>query len=313
MSKAKKIIKIITGAFFSLALLGGIYISWYTAGVIVNKPVAERFDFCQGFKGTCVSSLLQKFGMSNDSVDVALTSFDGTELKGNYFPSKNGAAVIVQHGYGGHRGSVMHIANMLYQQGFGVITMDLRAHGLSGGELVTFGRDESKDMQVVFDYLKSRDDVNEEKIGIYGWSLGGATVLLHGSMNDQVKAVVADSPFDGINYENMKEFTDAIWPLPSMIQFFTGIRSGVDFDKYAPIANLDVYQDKPLFIMIAGADTVVDAESGERIVSKLNNPKVKVWREPSYGHVKFSFDAPEKFSNDVGAFFTEHLKPNVIN
>ena len=69
--------------------------------------------------------------------------------------------------------------------------------------------------------------------------------------------------------------------------------------------------------MIAGKDTVVDRNSGERIVTAIKalepSPEkaldLKVWREPNYKHVRFSFNAPEKFSKDVGAFFKKHLKP----
>lgn len=250
--------------------------------------------------------------MNDAKIAVELTSFDGTKLRGLYFPSKNSAAVIVQHGYGGHMGSVLHIAHMLYEQGYGVITMDLRAHGSSGGERVTFGKNESKDMQYVFDYLKSRPEVVPTKIGLYGWSLGGATVLLHGDHNKEVKSVIADSPFDAINYQNMQQFTDTFWPFPALFQFFASIRSDTDFDKNAPINNLAAYQTKPLFLMIAGSDQVVDPLSGERLVKKLNNSKIQIWREPGFGHVRFSFDAPEKFSNKIITFFNSTLLPSPL-
>jgi len=292
-------------------------VSWWGAGVLVIKPISERRDFCSGKAKTCLKTKLEQYQLTDVKIEVVLNSFDNTQLKGLYLPSRNGAAVIVQHGYGNHAGSVLHIANMLYQQGYGVLTMDLRTHGRSEGELVTFGRDEAKDMQYAFDYLVAREDVNPEKIGIYGWSLGGATVLIHGANNPGVKAVVADSPFDAINYENMKEFIDLPWPMPSIVRFFTSVRSGVDFDKDSPMTNISAYRTKPLFIMIAGKDTVVDHNSGERIVTAINAMETTtertkdliIWREPNYKHVRFSFNAPEKFSKDVGAFFKKHLHP----
>ncbi len=142
-------------------------------------------------------------------------------------------------------------------------------------------------------------------------------MLLHGARNSGVKAVVTDSSFDAINVENMKQFTDTPWPMPALITFFTGLRSGVDFETNAPIANLDAYKTKPLFILIAGSDTVVDPESGERLVQALkalspssnSNQQITVWREHSFEHVRFSLDAPEKFSKDIGVFFKRHLDP----
>ncbi len=161
----------------TVALIGVVAVSWWGAGIIVNKPIAERPNFCIVKSRLCLKNQLEELALTEVKIEVELTSFDDTTLKGLYFPSRNGAAIIVQHGYGGHSGSVLHIAKIFYQQGFGVLTMDLRAHGRSGGELVTFGRDEAKDMQYAFDYLVSRKEVNADKIGLYGWSLGGATVL----------------------------------------------------------------------------------------------------------------------------------------
>jgi uncharacterized protein len=313
MSKIRTAIKRILLSLVTLSVLGAVGLTWYGSGVLINKPIAERHDFCTGEAKFCTSQLLSKLNMVKLEIPVELTSFDGTPLRGSYFPSKNGAAVIVQHGYGGHRGTVLHIASMLHNHGFSVITMDLRGHGESGGEIVTFGRDESKDMQVVFDYLSQRSEVNPEKIGIYGWSLGGATVLLHGAMNPDVKAVAADSPFDAINYENMAEFSDTIWPLPMLLKFFSSIRADVDFETEAPIAHLDAYKTKPLFLMLAGSDTVVDPKSGDRLLKKLNNKNVKVWKEPSFGHVRFSFDAAERFERELVQFFATHLKPTQSN
>lgn len=309
MSNKIKVLSISIISLILVTIIITLGLSYWAASSIVNRPVTDRYDFCSGNAIFCTKKLLTDFSLNDVKVDVELTSFDGTILRGLYFPSRNGAAVIVQHGYADHSGAVLHIANMLYQQGFGVITMDLRAHGKSEGELVTFGRDESRDMSYAVDYLAQREEVDPGKIGAYGWSLGAATVLLQGAANENIKAVVADSPFDAINDENLQEFTDTIWPLPSLIGFFSSLISGVDFEKESPIANLSVYQNKPLFILIAGSDTIVDPRSGERLVSELGQSKVQVWREPSFDHVRFSFDAPDRFSKDVGQFFRTHLKP----
>jgi len=304
-----KIIKRATIAIIVLALIYAFVVSWYGARLLVIKPQAQRMDFCQGNKQYCFPDLLKKYKLTDLETKVELKSFDGTVLKGSYFPSKNGAAIIASHGYGGFRGRMVHIAAMLVEQGFGVIIMDLRAHGESGGEVVTFGRDESKDMQYVFDYLQSRDEVNPNKIGLYGWSLGAATVLLHGNLNHEVKAVVADSAFDAINYDNMQEFTDTNWPLPYLLTLFSSIISGVDFDQEAPIANLEAYKTTPLFLLIPGSDTKVDADSGERLVQAMDEYNLTIWREPTFEHVRFSRNEPLQFSQRVGDFFRENLMP----
>ena len=60
--------------------------------------------------------------------DVALTTSDGLPLAAWYVPSQNGAAVILQHGYRGNRGSVLDTAKLLASHGYGILMMDARAH-----------------------------------------------------------------------------------------------------------------------------------------------------------------------------------------
>lgn len=302
--------RVLLTTFISIIFIG-VLLSWLVAGYLINQPIDKRYDACQPDSiQFCATEMTKLFHLDDVKIEVSLTSYDGTQLKGLYFPSRNGAVVVVQHGLQGQMGNVMHIANILYQHGYGVITMDLRAHGKSSGELVTFGRDESKDMQLVLDYVASREEVDPEKIGLYGWSLGGATVLLSGALSSQVKAVVADSPFDGINTQNITTVSHLFWPIPSMIHYFIGVRADVNLDKEAPIAHLNIYKQKPLFLMIPRADQIVDPQSGERLLKKLNNPNVVVWREPSFGHVRFSFDAPKIFTEKITRFFAQNLKPN---
>ncbi len=81
-----------------------------------------------------------------DYKDVALTTSDGFNLAAWYIPSQNGAAVIAQHGYLSDRSGMLLEAGMLVRHGYGVIMVDLRAHGNSDGKLITFGKKEVLDV-----------------------------------------------------------------------------------------------------------------------------------------------------------------------
>jgi alpha-beta hydrolase superfamily lysophospholipase len=282
---------------------------WYVAGLLVYQPMQFTEKFCAPAPDPCLESKLAEYHLAAKEIRVELQAFDGVKLTGSYFPSRNGAAVIVQHGYSGHRGKVMHIVAMLEKHGYGVIAMDMRVHGESGGTAVTFGRDESRDMFSAFNYLKNRLDVSADKIGVYGWSLGASTAMIHGDLNDEIRAVVADSPFDAVNYGNMAEFTDFIWPLPALLTYFTSYRSGVDFEADSPIAHLQAYKHKPLFLLLAGADRIADPDSGQRLLAHLDVAQVKVWHAPLMEHVGFSIDEAQRFEQEVTDFYARHLHP----
>ena len=124
--------------------------------------------------------------------DVALTTVDGIRLSGWYVPAKNGAAVIAVHAYNGNRTGVIYHAKMLADHGYGVLLFDLRAHGESGGDVFAFGWDADKDISAALAYLQNRTDVDPNRIGALGLSIGAEVVLQAAANTDEIKAVVAE-------------------------------------------------------------------------------------------------------------------------
>ena len=67
--------------------------------------------------------------------EVRFHSPGGPELSGWWIASQNGAAVILLHGNGGDRTSMLSRAEFLAQAGFGILLYDQRACGESQGDL----------------------------------------------------------------------------------------------------------------------------------------------------------------------------------
>jgi dipeptidyl aminopeptidase/acylaminoacyl peptidase len=76
-------------------------------------------------------------GLAYSSVTVRTA--DEVELAGWYLPSRNGAAVVLLHGAGSTRSDVLDEAAVLALNGFGVLMIDARGHGDSGGRAMDFG------------------------------------------------------------------------------------------------------------------------------------------------------------------------------
>src|SRR4051794_1380906 len=73
--------------------------------------------------------------------DVEIHAGDGIPLRGWYIHSQNGngQAVILLHGLGDNRLGTIGYAEILLKHGFSVLMPDARAHGESGGALMTYG------------------------------------------------------------------------------------------------------------------------------------------------------------------------------
>jgi dipeptidyl aminopeptidase/acylaminoacyl peptidase len=120
--------------------------------------------------------------------EVTLTTVDGLSLKGWYLPSRNRAALILLHGYGGNRLEVLERAALLAEHGYGVLLYDERASGESGGDQRTFGWRDVNDVPLAVAYLQARSEIDPHRIGLLGFSIGGQIALRAAAQSDRIKA-----------------------------------------------------------------------------------------------------------------------------
>ena len=121
--------------------------------------------------------------------DVKFETSDGLELEGWYIPSKNGAAVIAFPGRSGPRKS----ARFLARHGYGVLLFDRRGEGDSEGDPNALGWGGTKDLDGGgWRSFARRPDVDPERIGGIGRSVGGEMLLQFAAETDDLKAVVSE-------------------------------------------------------------------------------------------------------------------------
>ena len=305
MNRRKRAALAILGSLAFLAVVAVPGFSWYVSGRLLLSPSAERRDPCAEDAADCETRRMAELGIEAEI--LTLRSFDGTTLSGLYFPSRNGAAVIVQHGYRATRGQVLDAVEILTRHGFGVAAVDLRGHGASGGEWITLGRDDVRDLLLVFEHLQAKPEVDDQRIGMIGFSLGGALAVLHAAANPELRAIIVDSPFDVVNAVTVAEFTDLPRPISALVARFMEWRLGVDFDAISPLARIAEISPRPVLVFAAGADTVVDAGSGERLYAAAGEPR-QIWLEPDYGHCSFFANNRTRFEDEVVGFFERYLR-----
>lgn len=102
--------------------------------------------------------------------------------------------VVLLHGYLQNRNYIVPWAVRLAQAGYRCVVLDLRGHGASTGEHISFGAFESRDISQVLDDL-ARRGWNVSQVGVLGVSYGASIALLAAGHNARVKTVVAFEPF----------------------------------------------------------------------------------------------------------------------
>ena len=124
-----------------------------------------------------------------------LSKSDGLTLRGWYLPSQDSEQIIIMlHGGEMHRADpsidMLGIAAELIDNGYNVLMFDMRGHGESEGERLSAGYHERKDLLGAIDFVKGR---GFERIGVLGFSMGGATALMTAAESTDIDCVVADS------------------------------------------------------------------------------------------------------------------------
>lgn len=124
-----------------------------------------------------------------DYEEVSLVTSDGLMLVGWYLMSAQPTeerALILAHGLGGNRVSMWDVGFALHEAGYGVLLLELRAHGESEGQVFTRGW---LDIQAAADWLEMR---GVEAIGAYGFSLGAVMAIQAAASTPTIDVVIAD-------------------------------------------------------------------------------------------------------------------------
>jgi fermentation-respiration switch protein FrsA (DUF1100 family) len=204
---------------------------------------------------------------------------------------------------------MLPIAAMLIRHSYGVIILDLRGHGESEGELITFGYNEVRDVEAAHQYLLTRSEVDPERIGLLGNSMGSATALLYAAENPAIKAVVAQSPYatlEDMVQANVRRLNLPTFPLAPMMVFFIERKLGFPVDTLAPIRRIGQISPRPVLILMGGKDTWVNPGGGQQLYAAAGEPR-ELWFEPELGHVEFHEKRAAEFEERVVVFFDKHL------
>jgi pimeloyl-ACP methyl ester carboxylesterase len=290
-----------------LLIVTGIYsishpLSWILVLLIwmMQTPVRNAFFFAHP------SRRLTFFPQSSlDFREVTFPSRDGLTLFGRFFPGRNHATIILLHGLGGTGVDMLLYAELLVQAGYGVFLMDLRAHGSSDGGLSTYGLHEADDVAGAVDYLLTRVDVNGQKIGALGISLGAQAALRGALKSENIRALV----LEGLNPSVLSDHggrPDSLkrwlnyplnWLYYHVYEFMIGCKDTGVLEIIGKIAP------RPIFFIASGSK---DIYFNRLFYHAANEPK-ELWELPSGRHGAAILQGAQEYQTRVLAFFGKAL------
>ena len=249
-------------------------------------------------------------GLTYDA--VTFRTADGVDLAGWYVPSANGAAVVLLHGAGSTRAATLDHAAVLARNGYGVVLFDARGHGESGGRAMDFGWYGDEDVAAAVAFLQQRPDVDPQRIGAVGLSMGGEEVIGAAAAVPAIRAVVAEGATGRVA-------ADKVWMsdvyggrgwiqerIESITYGLTDLLTAAD----PPIALHDavaVAAPRPVLLIAAG--NVADEGDAARFIRSASPATVEIWDVPESGHTDGLATHPDEWEHRVVGFLAEHLAP----
>jgi uncharacterized protein len=262
---------------------------------------------------------------------VQFPAQDGLRLSGWFVPApadsrRNRATVVLVHGWAWNRlgdtaedvtsnlagntpVDMLRLLYHLHQEGFHVLTFDLRNHGESAAASpITFGLEEAKDLLGALAYLKGRADVNPDRIGVVGFSMGANALLYTLAKSDQIGAAVAVQPISGPVYVH-RLGADLFGPLSHLImpltELFYRLEGGPSFNSIRPgTAVSRAYPIPVLYIQGQGDRWGSVADVTEMAAATVNaHGPLLVDSGHRCGGYQYAVDNPKI----IAAFFEEHL------
>ncbi|PYM17685.1 MAG: hypothetical protein DMD81_08220 [Candidatus Rokuibacteriota bacterium] len=257
--------------------------------------------------------------------DVAITSRDGARLAAWFIPSGGTAAdgrgtaedghaaaadgrvtsaagaIVLLHGYPAEKADLLPIAAALHPR-FATLLVDLRYFGASTGHVTTLGYREKDDLSRAVDALGQR---GLHRIGVFGYSLGGAVALLAAADDRRIRTVVAYAPFSDLRVL-AKDLYASLWllkhPFSHLMRLWGAIFLGADITRPSPemaAARLDI----PVLLIHSRDDDQIPFAHAERLRAALSRNGRAEFQLSHGGHN----DRDPDFERRVVDFFAKTL------
>lgn len=278
----------------TLVLAGLTFIgtSWFVAGALVapaNHPVGPPPN-----------------GLQVES--HAVRSGSGSTLAAWFAPCDGATAtVILLHPIRGDRRAMLGRAELLHDAGYATLLVDLQGHGESPGKNITAGFRERLDVVATVDFARTKNP--DHKIGIVGWSLGGAAALLASPLD--IDAMVLESVYPTITEAVHNRVSMRLGPLSSVVAPALLVqlkpRLGFSPSQLRPIDHIDTV-GCPVLIASGNCDLHTTLAETRRLYEAAPEPKRLVIFDGASHRDLLAYDRDEYL--EILEFFDSHLGRN---
>lgn len=234
---------------------------------------------------------------------VYITTSDNLKLSAWYFKADTLAkgTVILFHGHGSKKSATLSESAIFNKLGYNTFLIDFRAHGSSQGNTSTIGYDETEEVKLAYDFIKTK---GEKNIVLWGISMGAACITK--AMNDyalQPSKIILEMPYASILQAaegRIKMMHLPGQPLATCITFWGGVEHGFWAFNMQPVKfvkNITV----PILVQWGKNDTRVQRTEIDAIYNNIAGQKQLQVYETA-GHESLCEKEQQKWTSTIQSF-----------
>ena len=242
---------------------------------------------------------------------LQVISYDGKRLYGRFVPCEQAKGTILFfHGYRSHYQVDFSASMRFYHElGYHMLFVDQRAHGLSGGSVITFGVKERLDVLSWVTYLSLMLG-EEHPMFISGLSMGATTVLMAADMEfpANVRGIIADCGFSS-PADILLHVVERHYPVPGklavgVLNLYTRVLAGFGLKDWSTVDALR-HTGLPVLLTHGLADTLVPSRMSEEAFEACAAER-QLELFPDAGHgVSYLQDRP-RYQKVLADFLEKH-------
>lgn len=234
---------------------------------------------------------------------VTFESSDGLDLAGWYFPSRNGAAVVVVASAGGDRTRTTDHAELLASHGYGVLLYDARGTGDSEGSPNGLGWAWDRDVAGAIAFLQDQPEVDPDRIGGLGLSTGADVLIEVAATDRDLKAVVSDGA-TGRSLADLPEGSTielpVFWTMYNAVRLLSGTSPG------PPLKEL-VADVAPTPLLLIAAGSIPQERDFNAVYADAAAEPVELWDLPDVTHTLAITEVADEYEQRVIGHFDRAL------
>lgn len=213
------------------------------------------------------------------------------------------STVILFHGYGDSKSSMVDRAGAFRRMGYNTMLVDFTGSGQSSGNATTVGYKEGAEVRAAMAWVREN---HGERVHLFGMSLGAAAILKAVKEGAKPTSIILECPFATLlgavqNRFAMMDIPD--WPLAQILTFWGGAIHRFNAFRHNPADYARAVQC-PALLMWGEADDRVLRRETDAIYAALAGPKMLA-TFPGVGHENYLRADRERWTDVVEDFLKD--------